>query len=242
MGRIAPTCVTVVALLVALLVASCGPEPESPPEATAAPALETRPDETRGQGVAWGDRAEMERALRAYDETIATRSRLVDEEGRRDLVPELASALNNRGLALRTTGRPDQAVRDYTRAIELRAALFERDGRQELAGDLAASLSNRAVAQGDLGRLDRAVEDYDRAIEIQTRLVEADGRRDLANDLAGTLNNRGTARNALGDPARALPGLRPGDRDPDPAHRGGRPARPRPRSCRQPQQPGHRPR
>jgi hypothetical protein len=66
------------------------------------------------------------------------------EAGRDELANDLASALMNRGVALRGLGRLAEAVGAYDEAIRILRAQVEA-GRGELANDLAMALMNKAL-------------------------------------------------------------------------------------------------
>ncbi|HKX28097.1 MAG TPA: tetratricopeptide repeat protein [Blastocatellia bacterium] len=121
---------------------------------------------------------------------------LITVQGREELLNDLARALTNRGVALRSLGQPDRALGCYNRAIEIRRSLIT-NGRGELADELAVVIVNKGHAFRSFGRLRDALACYNEAIENYLRLVKA-GRPDLANDLAKTLMNKGVTLSALG--------------------------------------------
>ncbi|MCX7013045.1 MAG: tetratricopeptide repeat protein [Candidatus Sumerlaeota bacterium] len=140
----------------------------------------------------------LEEHNRVLNRVIDSTEDLV-QEGRPELRTKLASAYNNRGLALAVQGRLDEAIEDVARAVGIYEALVEGEGRRELRNALAGTHSNRGLALTTQGRLDEAIEDHGRAIEIYEALVKGEGRRELRNDLASSYNNRG---NALADQGR----------------------------------------
>jgi len=93
----------------------------------------------------------------------------------------LAFAYNNRGAALKKTGRAEHAIADYARALALRPGY-------------APAYYNRGLARQDLGRNEEAVADYSAAIRFDPRHAHA-------------YHNRGIAHEALGKPERALADL-----------------------------------
>lgn len=101
-----------------------------------------------------------QRALLLIDRGVA-RARLGQPRGALEdfnraiqLVPESATAYNNRGTVLLEIGATAEAVRDFDRALLL-------------APSYAAGFTNRAAAHVRLGNLRAALADYSRAIGIQ---------------------------------------------------------------------------
>jgi tetratricopeptide (TPR) repeat protein len=125
-----------------------------------------------------------------FDCAEAIFRRLV-EAGREELANELAMALMNKGVALRSLGQMKEAIACYDQAISTYQSLVEA-GREELANDLAAALMNKGVALGSLGQMKEAIACYDQAISTYQSLVEA-GREELANELAMALMNKAIA-------------------------------------------------
>jgi tetratricopeptide (TPR) repeat protein len=123
---------------------------------------------------------------------------LVEVEGRLELENDLASALMNKGIALRELGRHREAIDCYNEAIKMRRHLVEVEGRVELENYLADALVNQGVALWALGRLREAIDCYNEAIRIYRRLVEVEGRVELKNYLAGALMNKSNALRDLG--------------------------------------------
>lgn len=105
-------------------------------------------------------------ALKAFDTAIETYMGLTEEEGRRDLIPNLAIALGNRGVVQQNVGRLDASLEDYTRAIELFRELVSSDRHSNLADDLAANLVNRATVLVSKGAWDVARSDIEAAMRI----------------------------------------------------------------------------
>jgi tetratricopeptide (TPR) repeat protein len=129
-------------------------------------------------------------ALLLFNPIIGLYSRLVEQEGRKELSDSLAMALTSRGIAFYSLGKVKDAVEDYGRAIAILTRLVEQEGRNDLAGRLAVELNDRGNALTRLSKPKEAVEDYDKAIAILTRLVEQEGRNDLADQLAVLLIGR----------------------------------------------------
>ena len=117
------------------------------------------------------------------------------------LNPELASAYNNRGHALKALRRLDEALASYDKAIVLKPdhaeafnnrgvalkelrrfeeALASYDKALALRPDHAEAFYNRGVVLQELKRLDEAVASYDKAIALKP-------------DHANAFNNRGVA-------------------------------------------------
>jgi tetratricopeptide (TPR) repeat protein len=81
----------------------------------------------------------------------------------------LASDLNNRGIAYRDKGQYDRAIQDYDEAIRL----IPNDGKL---------FNNRGTAYFSKGQFDRAIRDYDEAIRLDPKNAEfIDNRRSAAD-------------------------------------------------------------
>ena len=63
---------------------------------------------------------EFSKAVEDYDKAVAISTRLVEQEGRRELVNVLAGSLNNRGNALQYLGKLPEAVADHDKAIAIK--------------------------------------------------------------------------------------------------------------------------
>lgn len=106
-----------------------------------------------------GDLGNDQRALLMIDRGVARarlgqhRAALEDFNRAIQLVPEGASAYNNRGTVLLELGATAEAIRDFDRALLL-------------APSYAAALTNRAAAHIRLANLRAALSDYSRAIGL----------------------------------------------------------------------------
>ncbi len=138
-------------------------------------------------------------AVKVFDRCIAILALLVEQEGRSELVDDLAGAYMNKARAVLLLGDLRGAVELYDRSIALYERLVKQEGRNELANGLAFTYMNKANAVKSLGDLRGAVELYDRCIALYERLVEQEGRSELANDLAMAYMNKANAKQSLGD-------------------------------------------
>ena len=91
----------------------------------------------------------------------------------RQVLRNLATAYNNRGVAYRLEAKYEEAIRDFDEAIRL-------------VPDDAHAFNNRGVAYRNMGNLDRAVADYDRAISIKSDFKAAYYNRGLARSRGQT--------------------------------------------------------
>ncbi len=148
-----------------------------------AAALVTKADTMLGR---WGL---GDTAIGAYDEAIAIRRRLIQQNGRNDLIDRLATALVNKGLALGRLGRSAEAVKAYDEAISDLRYLVEHEDRRELADSLATALMNKAIALEDLGGLEEACGCHAQGIKLLERQVSA-GMAHLVSHLVHGLRNR----------------------------------------------------
>jgi tetratricopeptide (TPR) repeat protein len=72
----------------------------------------------------------------------------------RQMLDQLATAYNNRGVAYRIKGEYDKAIDDFNEAIKLRPSY-------------ANAFNNRGVAHRNKGDLNGALADYDQAIRLK---------------------------------------------------------------------------
>jgi len=138
-------------------------------------------------------------ALGEYDQAIAIRERLVNQEGRHELADDLAYVYMNKAVAVSALGDNCGAVALFDQAIAIWERLVNLEGRRELAYLLAKAYMNKASAIGGLGDNLGAVALYDQAIAIRERLVNQEGHRELAADLAMGYMNKAVAVSALSD-------------------------------------------
>ena len=88
-------------------------------------------------------------------------------KGGDQLLRNLATAYNNRGVAYRLKANYAQAIDDFNEAIRL-------------VPKNASAFNNRGVAYRNIGNLDRAVADYDQAISLKPDYIAAFYNRGLA--------------------------------------------------------------
>ncbi|MCQ4575523.1 MAG: tetratricopeptide repeat protein [Candidatus Brocadiales bacterium] len=110
------------------------------------------------------------------------------------LMPDYASAYNNRGNAYVKLGRYERAIADCNRALEInpelaeayfnrgftynnlgqhKRAIADLDRALEINPDYAAAYINRGFAYNNLGQHKRATADHERARELNPELVDA---------------------------------------------------------------------
>ena len=112
-------------------------------------------------------------AVASYDQAIAIRRRLVEEEGRVELADDLAAALMNKGVALASQGRLGDAVVSSDQAIGVLRRLVEEEGRVELANELAKAFVNKATTLGKQEAWDEAFANYEAAIFLNAGCLRA---------------------------------------------------------------------
>lgn len=96
-------------------------------------------------------REELDEAIEAYSQSI-------------DLMPQVASSYNNRGVVYWRKGDFDRAIEDFGTAIKIKS-------------DFAEAYHNRGSAYGKKGVFDRAIVDYTKAIELKPDYADAYYRR-----------------------------------------------------------------
>jgi tetratricopeptide (TPR) repeat protein len=152
--------------------------------------------------------ADVHGALQEYDQAIAIRERLVNQEGRSELANDLAALYMNKANALGGHKHPTawalgdtrRVVALYDQALAIRERLVNQEGRWELADALATTYASKAAALRALGETRGAVALYDQALAIRERLVNQEGRWELANyGLGGLYASKAAALKDLGD-------------------------------------------
>jgi tetratricopeptide (TPR) repeat protein len=134
----------------------------------------------------------LNEAIKNYDLAINILKPLVEDEGRKELANDLASAYVNKGNALYSLGSLNEAIKNYDLAINIRKPLVEDEGRKELANDLAKALECKGNALSQQGELEDAVNFLSQAIAIYEENFE-NGRVELANDVARANGNKALA-------------------------------------------------
>ena len=129
-------------------------------------------------------------AVVLYDKSIVIWRRLVEQDGRRDIANNLATALNNKANVLKAMGNMAGALLLYDQCVEIRRRLVEQEGRRELASDWATALANKAFALKKLGDYAGSIKLYDQCIEILRQLVEKESRRELAKNMVTVLEKK----------------------------------------------------
>jgi tetratricopeptide (TPR) repeat protein/predicted Ser/Thr protein kinase len=149
-------------------------------------------------------------ALAMYDRAIEIYERLVNVEGRRKLVHDLASSYMNKAITLCAMADYRDALNLFDRAIAINENLVKQEGSHQMSQDLAAAYVNKANAVSNLGDHRGAVTLYDNAIETYERLIQQGGRfklygwLKLPNDLAMVCMNKTAALLALGENRKAI--------------------------------------
>lgn len=146
----------------------------------------------------------LDAAIADYDQAIRIYQRLLEQQDRPALRAELASLLDNRGVARRAQARPQLACKDYDRAIQIYEQLVDLQGHAALAPEYIACLLNRSYAlheqHKDVGRhvLDAAVRDLQKALALQTASAAAEPEqsshlRELLTELETLRRDTGTS-------------------------------------------------
>lgn len=126
------------------------------------------------------------------DRAITRWRRLIDQEGRRELLNELARTYIHRGNVLRVIGDPRAALEWYDWAIKLGEGIRNQRQRREFRGEHAAALFNKGETVRHLGDLPQAIELYDAAIKLWETIAGS------AEDLARAYLAKANAVSALG--------------------------------------------
>ncbi len=158
-----------------------------------------------GKANAFEHLGDKRTAMTLYDSAIEIRERLVNAEGRSELVVSLATLYMNKAAAVEKLGNHEEAMVLFNRAIGILEPLVNEANRIELGEKLATAYQNKAVVFMKLGVFRTAVEQNDLAIEIRERLVNIEGRSELADSLATLYMNKAYAVMSLGDSRNAVP-------------------------------------
>lgn len=134
------------------------------------------------------DQGKRDDALVLIEQAI---ERLLGAEDRDEVIPDLVSSHNIKGVMLRRAGEHLEALDMYQRAMDFASHRVDGDvvGRRVLV--------NMGLANMYLGRLTRGIECYERALRQARRLG-------LRRDEAGVLVNMGHAFVIMGDEDRAI--------------------------------------
>ena len=113
-----------------------------------------RADAHNGQGIAYSEKGEQDRAIQEYDKAISIK-------------PNEAKYYSNRGVAYNEKGGQDRAIQDFDKAISINP-------------DKADYYSNRGNAYSGKGEYDRAIQDHDKAISINPNKADYYSSRGVA--------------------------------------------------------------
>jgi tetratricopeptide (TPR) repeat protein len=138
-------------------------------------------------------REKYDDALADYDSAARIQSRLIEGEGRVDLLEDLGATRNDSGNACLLQGKPAAALKFYEKAIELQADRAEKTGQTNLPSELARSYENRGNAFFAQGDLIAAQRDFERAVEIRVQRVQIGTAPEATLDLASSLIRCGNA-------------------------------------------------
>jgi tetratricopeptide (TPR) repeat protein len=125
------------------------------------------------RGLAFEQQGSLDQAGQDYHRAIAIYERLVHEEHRLDLLPELANTQMNYGLTLRRQGKLQQAVEMYRRAIKALVCLIDERQRGDLEHLLAHSRTLLGAALREQGKLAESAAELREAVDRLTELVRA---------------------------------------------------------------------
>ncbi|MEW6281222.1 MAG: tetratricopeptide repeat protein, partial [Candidatus Eremiobacterota bacterium] len=139
---------------------------------------------------------------------------LIEQEGRGDLVPHLASAYSTRGAALSLLKSFEKGLQDLGRAIDLYKLLIEDSGRIDYYDELALAYRRRAKSLLELGKLQgsgerlayprQALEDFTQAVTNYELAVQRDKGGPYQVELVRTQLLRTELHEQVGDHAAAL--------------------------------------
>jgi serine/threonine protein kinase/tetratricopeptide (TPR) repeat protein len=143
--------------------------------------------------------ADFPGALQEYDQAIAIRERLVNQDGQHDLANDLATTYMNKAIVLLDLGENQGAAVLYDQVIAIRDRLVNQEGQCALAGDLGIAYMNKANLLQTLGDYQSAVMLYNHTMALLEQLVHKDGRGEFVESLARTYSNKALALRSLGD-------------------------------------------
>jgi tetratricopeptide (TPR) repeat protein len=140
-------------------------------------------------GWIYSDLGNARQAIEYYEQALS-----IDKEVYGDRHPNVATRLNNIGVAWGALGEPKKAIGYYGQALSI---------DKEVYGDrhpnVATMLNNIGEAWKALGEPKKALEYYEQALSIDKEVYG-----DRHPDVAINLNNIGVAWSALGEPKKAI--------------------------------------
>ncbi len=154
---------------------------------------------------------DKEKALRAFDESLAIQERLARKNpSNTEFQRGLAGILGNIGLLQREIGRTDESLVSSKRARAILERLVrEAPSNTEFQTALASTHSNIGILQHKTGRPAEALESYGQALAIFERLARDDSSvAGFQDGLATSHNNIGLLLLDTGRPAEALESYR----------------------------------
>ncbi|HEX7134064.1 MAG TPA: tetratricopeptide repeat protein, partial [Iamia sp.] len=144
-----------------------------------------------------------EEAVPPLEEAVRLRRQLAAENPA--FVPDLATALNNRGIRYGEVGRSVEAVAPLEEAVRLRRQLAA--GNPAFVSDLASALNNLGGCYSELGRGEEAVAPAEESVRLRRALAAENPA--FVPDLASALNNLGIHYGSLA--ARMLEAVAPAE-------------------------------
>jgi len=126
-------------------------------------------------------------------EVVAHLERLVEREGRKDLVIALATMYNNRGVALCGQLKFDEGIEDFETGMEICRQQMKDHGPPEIVVFIAICYNNRGEALMRKGELEKGIHDLGKAIDMYTGEMKQISSIELAGDLARSYHNRSLA-------------------------------------------------
>jgi tetratricopeptide (TPR) repeat protein len=141
-----------------------------------------------GRALVAKDQGKLSDSLSDFHRAVEILTKLVEFDGRRDLVPELAICYRNRGMTHLAAKNFDDAIRDYTQAIDEFDRLVTFEGRSHMQSELAKSYMFRAYALSLQQQTPRAIVDYEKSIELGELLQQQSASSNNAIQLATSLS------------------------------------------------------
>jgi superkiller protein 3 len=138
------------ALLLGLVLASCGAGPATPIPEDEAPTVAVESGTAEEHFQKGNEYAQQGQFQEAIDEYLAAL----------EIEPEHVSALTNLGVAYYNTGRLQEAITQYEKAIAI-------------APEDADIYSNLGAAYVQTGQMEKALEQYQKAVELEPNLAQA---------------------------------------------------------------------
>ncbi len=157
----------------------------------------------RHQGQGLHSQGMFREAEQSYSEAVNLMTRLIESEGRLDLLGELAISLRRRAEVSLATGNIDSALADSGKSIEALSVLIEKSQRRDLFSELGAAYSLRGRARIESESYQESMEDLGQAFKL-FEYLSSQHDESIAEEFGKAYRHRAEALMHLGENQAAL--------------------------------------